>query len=148
MRPPAVVVAVRVEHRDSAEVSLLRSQVAFAYELLVVLTRGDDLQEVASLARRGQLDEARAELQRWRQRQPGELPVGDGKPGGLEIPASGKAFLNNLRFLEDNREPLLGQWVALEDGQLLDQDATLQALRERLAKANRLRRGVLVTKVY
>lgn len=63
------------------------------------------------------------------------------------ITKSGQAFLDNLKYIEDNRETLTGYWVALENGILIDKDKKLLTLRERLNLIGFLRRGVLVTKV-
>lgn len=63
------------------------------------------------------------------------------------ITKSGQAFLDNLKYIEDNRETLTGYWVALENGILIDKDKKLNTLRERLNLIGFLRRGVLVTKI-
>ena len=151
-----VLVLEVVEARQSAPaLTLLQAQVDFAFDVLSALVEDlSDWQDILTLARHGRVDEARAALNLTRSTSakilPGPVASALPEPETSEpgrAPPSGQAFLNNLEYIERHREELLGQWVALEDGALIDRDPKLDPLRERLRLAGRLRRGVLVTKV-
>lgn len=56
-------------------------------------------------------------------------------------------FTRNAEWLRKNRDAYEGKWIALFDGELVDQDSSRLALHKRLMAAGRLCRGTLFTKV-
>jgi hypothetical protein len=123
------------------ELAQLRTQLASVLEILSALADGHvQIESAVELVRRGRFEEANAALRsRENQALADQLAL---KPIDSAV-----SFAKNMRYLNEHRDALRGQWVALLDGELIESDGKLRGLHSKLDASGRRSKDVLITQV-